>query len=42
MEVVTVGLFAPVLVLFVVVLVGERFTAAAVAVVSFVWELLSE
>lgn len=37
---VIVGLMAPVLVIFVVVLVGERVTSALEAVVSFVWGIL--
>lgn len=39
---VTIALFAPVLVMFVVLMTGERVVAACVAVVSFVWSILSE
>lgn len=39
MEVI-VGLFAPVLVIFIVLMVVERITTAFEAVVSFVWSIL--
>lgn len=37
---VIVGLFAPVLVIFIVLMVGERITSAFEAVISFVWSIL--
>lgn len=37
---VIVGLFAPVLVIFIVLMVGERVTETFEAVISFVWSIL--